>query len=83
MFLCHTPEKILVEVIDMKNLWNPFVKSVLARAHAGEEMQEPEMYPKDELSFPSGESLPQAWMNPQYRSDKSHGTNPQAFAVMS
>ena len=42
MFLRHTPEDILVEVVDLKALWDPFAEDVMARAHAGEEMQEAE-----------------------------------------
>lgn len=42
---------------------------VWARAHAGEEMQDPEFYPKAELIFPSGESLPKAWIDPHYRAN--------------
>lgn len=67
MFLRHAPENILVEVLDLPALWDPFAVDILARAHAGEEMQEPELYPKKELVFPSGENLPQAWVDPHYR----------------
>ncbi|MEB3226470.1 MAG: acetyltransferase [Synechococcus sp.] len=78
MFLRHAPEQILIEVLDLRDLWDPFKKEVLARAHAGEEMQDPEIYPKAELLFPSGEPLPKAWLDPEYR---VHGFM-SAFATM-
>ena len=67
MFLRHAPEQILIEVMNLHDLWDPFKKEVLVRAHAGEEMQDPELYPKAELIFPSGEALPKAWLDPEYR----------------
>ena len=69
MFLNHAPEKVLIEVLNLHELWDPFKTQVWARAHAGEEMQDPEFYPKAELIFPSGESLPKAWIDPHYRAN--------------
>ncbi|ANV87542.1 acetyltransferase [Picosynechococcus sp. PCC 7117] len=69
MFLNHAPEQVLIEVLNLHELWDPFKTKVWARAHAGEEMQDPEFYPKAELLFPSGESLPKAWIDPHYRAN--------------
>lgn len=82
MFLLHAPEKILIEVLEPTELWDPFKADVLARAHAGEEMQEPELYPKTELIFLSGEALPQAWINPHYRDQPIIPDYIPAFATM-
>lgn len=67
MFLQHVPTQSLIEVLNLEALWNPFLSEVLGQSHSGEEMQEVETYSKTELSFPSGEPLPQSWMNPHYR----------------
>ena len=67
MFLQHVPTQSLIEVLNLEALWNPFLSEVLGQSHSGEEMQEVETYSKAELSFPSGEPLPQSWINPHYR----------------
>jgi hypothetical protein len=67
MFLQHVPTQSLIEVLNLEALWNPFVSEVLGQSHSGEEMQEVENYSKAELTFPSGEPLPQSWINPHYR----------------
>lgn len=67
MFLQHVPTQSLVEVLNLEALWNPFLSEVMGRSHSGEEMQEVETYSKAELTFPSGEPLPQSWMTPRYR----------------
>ena len=82
MFLRHSRNDILVEVLEMSKLWDPFQKEILARIHAGEEMQDPEMFLKSELKFPSGESLPQAWTNPHYRIGVPFPTEIASFATL-
>ena len=82
MFLRHSRNDILVEVLELPKLWDPFQKEVLARIHAGEEMQDPEMMSKAELVFPSGESLPQAWVNPHYRAGVPYPKEIPAFATL-
>lgn len=67
MLLKHRSDHILVEVLDPPELWNPFSLTVLARLHEGEEMQDPELFGKVDLIFPSGEPLPQCWLDPHYR----------------
>jgi hypothetical protein len=67
MFLKQKSSDDLVELLEIEKLYNPFEKEILGRFHAGEEMQDPEMFLKSELIFPSGESLPQCWLDPDYR----------------
>lgn len=67
MFLHHQPSGELVEILDPRELWNPFVEKVMGRFQAGEELQDPEPFTKSHLIFPSGEPLPVCWFDPDYR----------------
>ena len=67
MFLKSKSHGELVELLEVQNLYNPFKKELLGRFHAGEEMQEPEKFLKSELIFPSGEALPQCWLDADYK----------------
>lgn len=64
----HDDDSSLVEILDIKQLFDPFSKVVSARLHGGEELQEPQGYEKSDLYFPSGESLPRCWCDPHYQS---------------
>ncbi|MFB6277634.1 MAG: acetyltransferase [Halothece sp.] len=66
MFLKHKPTGDLVEVLTLREIYDPWEKMIQGRYHAGEEIQDPEPFPKDKLMFPSGESLPQCWLDPTY-----------------
>ncbi len=66
MFLKHKITKELVEIISIEDMYDPCMIQVLARSHGGEEMQEPWLYAKQDLIFPSGESLPRCWLDPHY-----------------
>ena len=66
MFLKHKPTGDLVEVLTLPEMYNPCQNMIQGRFHAGEEMQDPENFPKADLIFPSGESLPQCWLDPTY-----------------
>lgn len=57
----------LVEVLDLRQLADPFATVVAGRIHAGEELQDPHHFAKGELRFPSGEDLPRCWRDPAYR----------------
>ncbi|MBO9999884.1 MAG: acetyltransferase [Cyanobacteria bacterium SID2] len=70
MFLKHKLSGNLVEVLTLDRLYNPGSDDVEGRLHAGEEMQDPEVYPKSDLIFPSGETLPQCWVDMNYRGQK-------------
>jgi hypothetical protein len=67
MYLRHAASGDLVEILELSTLFDPFAREVSGRFHAGEEMQEPAGFRKNELVFPSGETLPRCWMDPDYR----------------
>ncbi len=54
----------------MDRLVNPCQGRVSGRFHSGEELQDPMDFRKEELRFPSGETLPACWTNPAYREDR-------------
>jgi len=54
-------------VLDTRMLMDPNESSVKGSLHFGEEAQDPEFFEKAGLNFPSGESLPQCWTDPDYR----------------
>jgi hypothetical protein len=66
MYLKHTGSGDLVEVLDTRALINPKQSKVAGRYHAGEELQDPAMFDKAELIFPSGEALPRCWVDANY-----------------
>ncbi|MDJ0595009.1 MAG: acetyltransferase [Pleurocapsa sp. MO_226.B13] len=67
MFLKSKSHGELVEILEVQNLYDPFKQEVLGRFHAGQEMQDPETFMKSELVFPSGEALPQCWLDSDYK----------------
>lgn len=68
MFLKHLRSGDMVEVMDTAALFDPCESELQGRFHSGEEMQEVETFNKADLIFPSGEALPNCWVNPNYRS---------------
>ncbi|MBW7471655.1 acetyltransferase [Marinobacter sp. M216] len=67
MFVAEKSTGHLIEVLDTRGLFDPHEHRIKGSLHYGEEAQDPEFYDKSELSFPSGESLPQCWTDPHYR----------------
>ncbi|MES9943719.1 MAG: acetyltransferase [gamma proteobacterium symbiont of Ctena orbiculata] len=67
MFLMQKNSEKLVEVLSLTDLFNPNHPEIIGRFHAGEEMQDAEKFAKDQMKFPSGESLPQCWLDSKYR----------------
>lgn len=63
----HGNEASLVEILDLRQLADPFAAAVAGRIHGGEELQDPHHFAKAELRFPSGEPLPRCWCDPGYR----------------
>lgn len=57
----------LVEILDIEALFSPKKTTVKGQCQAGEEEQDPESFAKDKLIFPSGENLPQCWMDANYK----------------
>lgn len=69
----------LIEVEQLADLTNPFSTIVAGRELWGQELQEPDDFRKAELGFPSGESLPQSWIDPDYMAhSQPHNTQPGA-----
>jgi hypothetical protein len=67
MYLKDKNSGDLVEVLDVKALADPFQKNIQGRFHVGEELQEPMGFDKVNLLFPSDESLPRCWVDPDYK----------------
>lgn len=72
MFLMHQPSGSLVEVLTLPMLFNPCQTEITGIAHAGEELQDPTVFLKSELLFPSGETLPICWLDSHYRDKTGH-----------
>ncbi len=57
----------LVEVLSLNDLFNPHHASVVGRLNYGEEIGDADNFPKTDLIFPSGETLPRCWVDAHYR----------------
>ena len=68
MYLQHKLSGSMVEVLDVASLCDPCQEIVPGRYHAGEELQDPMSFSKQDLSFPSGEALPRCWLDRNYKS---------------
>lgn len=60
----------MVEVLSLVDLINLNRSDIIGRYQEGEEQQDPERFPKQDLVFLSGESLPRCWTDPHYRDDE-------------
>jgi hypothetical protein len=67
MFLQDKETGSLVKIMDVTVLFNPTEPEVIVRSQQGEEEQDPEPVSKQDLIFPSGESLPRCWLDADYR----------------
>ena len=67
MFLKDRRSNDLVEVLDTIALFDPCREQLTGRLHCGEELQDPEVFIKADLRFPSDEPLPRCWTDPDYR----------------
>lgn len=67
MYLKQKDEHHLIEVLSIKDLVDPLHPGVAGRSHYGEEIQDPENFPKSDLVFLSGEDLPRCWVDVHYR----------------
>ncbi|ESQ09578.1 MAG TPA: acetyltransferase [Chromatiaceae bacterium] len=72
MFVKQRASGKLVEVLSMRDLFNPTHVSLVGRFHAGEEAQDPETFEKASLIFCSGEELPKCWTDIHYRDEEVH-----------
>ncbi len=68
MYLREKMSGDLVEITDLSAMIDPCRTELEGCFHAGEEMQERTSFEKGELEFPSGEALPQCWIDANYRS---------------
>ncbi len=66
MFLKHLPSGDLIEVLDLPDVINPGSLTIRARSYLGDVAHRPENFLKSELAFPSGEALPQCWVDSHY-----------------
>ncbi|MBV5276084.1 MAG: acetyltransferase [Lamprocystis purpurea] len=73
MFLKHTMTGKMIEVLSLRDLFNPLHDTVIGRYHYGdgEEAQDPESFDKGELAFCSDEPMPKCWTDPDYRGQQS------------
>ena len=67
MFLKENEYNHLVEVLSLKDLFDPVCNTLVGRLHYGEELQDAQVFDKSGLSFPSGESLPACWLDAEYQ----------------
>jgi len=67
MYLRNKANGDLAEVEKLEVLMDPNATSLMVHYFAGEEMGEPVSVKKDAMVFPSGEALPQCWLDPHYR----------------
>ena len=67
MYLREKKSGDLVEVLDTSAMMDPCQQALEGRFHAGEELQEPTKFSKQDLEFPSGEKLPRCWLDASYR----------------
>jgi hypothetical protein len=70
MFLKQIDSDHLVEVLGLKELFDPLRPTFTGRFNIGEDMPEPEQFQKTQVCFPSGEPLPRCWVDVHYRDDE-------------
>ena len=70
MLLKETKHNELVEVLVIKDLFDPFCDDLVGRYTHGEEAQDPEKFKKTDLIFQSGETVPRCWLDAHYRDDE-------------
>jgi hypothetical protein len=81
MFLKQKSTQGLVEIITLRDLWDPCITEVTGRLHAGQEMQDPETFSKADLMFPSNEALPACWLDADYRHQSHHDDQLKVMAT--
>ncbi|OKH39667.1 acetyltransferase [[Phormidium ambiguum] IAM M-71] len=66
MFLKNKQTGTLIKIQDTESLINPNQQEISGKDQAGQEEQNTATYNKQELVFPSGESLPRCWLDANY-----------------
>lgn len=69
MLLKSKKDDGLVEVSKIEELIDPFKDQITGQTQAGQNEQPPEPFEKKDLVFPSGESLPQCWLDSNYKNN--------------
>lgn len=67
MFVKLNKDNTLVKVLDTEALFDPFKSEIKGQQQSGQAEQPPSSFEKSQLIFPSGESLPECWTNPDYQ----------------
>ena len=67
MLLMEKETGHLIEVLEPTEVYDPFKDSFSGRLDFGEDVNEPDSFNKLSVCFPSGESLPKCWLDPNYR----------------
>lgn len=67
MFLKDSTNGHLIEVLDATALFDPSETHFEGRYNWGEDLPDPEPFAKANVIFPSGEPLPQCWLDMHYR----------------
>ncbi len=67
MFVKEKQSGDLIRVSDVQQLASPLASNVAGRRQAGEEEQDERAFAKNELVFPSDETLPRCWTDPDYQ----------------
>lgn len=67
MLLMERETGHLIEVIDPTEVFDPFKDAFTGRLDFGEDVADPGQFSKAGTCFPSGESLPKCWVDPNYR----------------
>ena len=76
MLLVERSTGHLVEVLNVKTLFDPFETKLSGRYNVGEDLPPLQSFKKADLGFQSGESLPRCWLDPHYRDDEiKHHSN--------
>lgn len=70
MLLKSKDTQDLVKVLDLDALINPAHDTVPGQDQAGQEEQNPTEFSKQDLLFPSGETLPRCWLDANYQSGR-------------
>jgi hypothetical protein len=71
MLLQKKENGTLVEILDLQEVISPSHSEIMIRVQVGQEEQDPELIDKQNLIFPSGESLPRCWIDADYQKEKS------------
>lgn len=68
MLLKSKKDGDLIQISEVTELIDPFKDKVTGQIQAGQNEQPPESFEKKSLVFPSGENLPQCWIDSNYKS---------------